>query len=477
MSDHPGGRVRPRVGRDPLVIAGLFAGTLAMGVARLRDNLGFFRDEAATAMVVDRSFANMLEVILDREPGMGPYYIGLWVWSRISTGDMWIRSFSVLGSAVAVSLTFMVCRRWARRWTACVAALLFATSWFMYQYQTMARSYTWLPATFLGFVLALDSFRLRPTVRAAGTLGALAGVCVALTPYSAFWILTVIVAAQSFGWIRRPQWRCVAVAGLCALVVALPFVPVLVRRREVVDWIDDVSLRDARIVVQNLFGGTWLLAVFVVGTLCAMVATRRRSSSASLTGALVCGVAFIVPLGMMLLSSELVQPSFIGRYLACSVPVACIAAAIGFSEIFGRLSAAGSGLLLVLPLVLFVQRDPLSDHPRGDDLRAATTFMAEAIAPGDSVLFRPSWARTMLARYWGWHPELDPTMVVDDNLYYPQESLTAEVVTRIEASDRVWVIGYDSPPLRDDVAPRIDLAGRTLVATTVVGGVTFWLYD
>ena len=129
-----------------------------------------------------------------RESGMGPYYAGLWLWTRLGDSDVWIRSFSVLGSAVAVLLVFRLTLRWFSRWPAVIAATILLVSPFMHQYQTEARTYAWTMVVAVGMAFLGDVWVRRPSIVSSLGLGALGGVGVALSPLFVLWVSSFALA-------------------------------------------------------------------------------------------------------------------------------------------------------------------------------------------------------------------------------------------------------------------------------------------
>ena len=86
-----------------LAIAGAVAG---IGARRLSADPSMWRDEAWTWLAIDRHLAGVLDVVVSDEANMGPYYVGLRIWSTLGSSDAWLRGFSVLGGVLAAVTLF-----------------------------------------------------------------------------------------------------------------------------------------------------------------------------------------------------------------------------------------------------------------------------------------------------------------------------------------------------------------------------------
>ena len=107
--------------RDVCWYAGIAACVVAVAVVRLMSDASMWHDEAMSAAVVDRSFFDMLHVVLTREAGMGPYHVVLWFWSRAGDSDEWLRGLSVVGGVATALALFHLMARWFDRGIAALA--------------------------------------------------------------------------------------------------------------------------------------------------------------------------------------------------------------------------------------------------------------------------------------------------------------------------------------------------------------------
>ena len=360
--------------RIDLAISGLFVVlTAVLGGVRLSRHLGMWRDEAATAGVVSVPFVDMWSVINRREPGMGPYYVGLWLWTRLGHSDVWIRAFSVLGSSVAVLLVFRLTLRWFSRWPAVIAATILMVSPFMHRYQTEARTYAWTMAVAVGMAFLGDMWVRRPSIVSSLGFGALAGVGAALSPLFVLWVGSLTVVVWLAGARRDVRLHDVAPVALAAVVCAAPFAPGLLRIEDQLDWIQQPTLRSAIDTTTFLLGGR----LFAIGLLAggttlviALILQPSRWREMRFSAPLLLGYLTIVLLAIV---SWVIKPLFVARYSTASAPFIAIAAVAGWTTVRIRLQQVALAATAALSLLVFARSRPLFDvdRPGGEDLEVA----------------------------------------------------------------------------------------------------------
>jgi mannosyltransferase len=478
------GRGRPtwsaRDRRIDVTISVLFVVlTAVLGGIRLSRHVGMWRDEAATAAVVSLPFRDMWTVMNHREAGMGPYYVALWLWTRLGHSDVWIRSFSVLGSAVAVLLVFRLTLRWFSRWPAVIAATILLVSPFMHQYQTEARTYAWTMVVAVGMAFLGDVWVRRPSIVSSLGLGALVGVGVVLSPLFVLWVGSfAIVVLLARGRVRA-RLRALPLVALAAAVCAAPFVPSLRRTTGQLNWIPELTIRDAIDRTTTLLGGGLFALGLLAGGMALVVALilhPSRGRELRFSAPLLLGY---VPILLLAIVSWASRPLFIPRYLTPSAPFIAIAAVAGWTTLRMRVQQVALAATATVALVVFARSDPHLDSGRDDDLTVAARQLSEQVQPGDVVMFDPAWMRMPLARYWRPGPDVDIAKPVPDLGYLDPEVTDAAARAKLNAADRVWIVGDDrsglAPPNDAISVFRDDLARRPVLSTDKIAGVEIHL--
>jgi hypothetical protein len=403
--------------------------------------------------------------------------VALWLWTRLGHSDVWIRSFSVLGSSVAVLLVFRLTLRWFSRCPAVIAATILMASPFMHQYQTEARAYAWTMAVAVGMAVVGDRWIRRPSTASSLGLGALAGVGVALSPLFVLWVGSFAVVVWLARGRRRSRLHEVAPVVMAAVVCAAPFVPSLLRIEDQLNWIQKPTIRSAIDTTTTVLGGRLSALGLLAGAttlVVALVVHPARWREVRFSAPLLLGYLTIVVLAI---ASWTIKPLFIPRYSAASVPFIAIAAVAGWTTVRIRLQQVALAGAAALALVVFARSGPHSDfgRPGGEDLEAAGRELSGRMRPGDVVVFEPAWMRTPLARYWRPGPDVDIAKPVPDLGYQDPDVTDAAVRAKLNAADRVWIVGHRRsvpPPSIDAIAVfRDDLAPRPVLSTHKIAGV------
>lgn len=468
-----------RTPADTVVGLALAAAALALGLVRLSDRLSFWRDEAFSVAVVRRPLLDMLRVVTTEEPGMSAYYVALWLWTRVSTSDTWVRGFTVLGSGVAVWLIFRLARRSMAICPAAVVAGAVLVGDTMHKFHTEARSYTWLMS--VTALLGLTAHRLHRSLRIGDALllGAVGGLGVALTPVFSVWVGALLVALHWCDSAHGYRWRHSAAVIAAAGPVALPVLPVLVRQRELVNWIERPTPRYVATEILKLLSSTRMLVVIVVGVAIAAAAVLRnpgRRKDFGLVAALLCGFP---PIAVVVVESWVAQPLFQRRYVMSSMVFLLISAVQGYTMIARpAVRRATLSLFAVLAVSAWWQRAPFDDIARSDDLRAASAYLAQRIHTDDVVLITPRPVRVMLQHYGGWSAAQDILVPAQRNPYIPEEQLTEAALTRLRAAPRVWLITKPFTPIGGEQVPRVlgCVQARPTITDQLVGDFRFRLF-
>jgi len=114
------GRLR-QARRPAWLVAALFVvavGVFASGVSRPV----FWVDEYLTQLAIARPWSDLVQQIVTSDPGPGPYYLGMKIWSAVSSAPGWMRLPSVFAAAGAVVVFAVLVRRLTDTMTAALAA-------------------------------------------------------------------------------------------------------------------------------------------------------------------------------------------------------------------------------------------------------------------------------------------------------------------------------------------------------------------
>ena len=109
------------VPRPAWLVAALFLvalGVFAVGVGRPV----YWVDEYLTQTAITRPWPDLVQRIVTSDPGPGPYYLAMKIWSAVSIAPGWMRLPSVFAAAGAVVLFAVLVRRLTDTMTAALAA-------------------------------------------------------------------------------------------------------------------------------------------------------------------------------------------------------------------------------------------------------------------------------------------------------------------------------------------------------------------
>jgi hypothetical protein len=353
------------VRRPRLVLGAIVLLAVALRFPTL-DAQSFWRDEASTALSLERSFGGMIERLADAE-GMPPlYFVLAWLWAKLfGLGEAGVRSFSAVAGTATVPVAWALGRRLGGDRAAVVAALLVAVSPFLVWFSQEARSYALLVllcavATLL-FVRSLEEPRRRVVLG----WGVAAAAALATHYFAAF--LVAPQAAVLLVRAGRPAGPGVALLGLAALALA----PLAIGQRDGrVDWVSDAPLSArATDVAKHWVAGPFgspadaAVAIGLLLALAGLAAALGRRSVPLLATAGVAGVAVAGPVVLAVLGQDYV----LDRYLiGALVPLLAVAAA-GFAA--GRLPLAAAGALAALSAA-FTVAIAADDELHREDWRA-----------------------------------------------------------------------------------------------------------
>ncbi len=422
------------------------AATTLLGLSRVNDQ-PFWYDEAATARVVDRGLDGFVDVITTQEAGQGPYYVGLWIWTRVSHDDAWIRLFSVAGAAIAAAAIVRYAVGRFGWWVGAATALLLVTHPFFLRYLTEARGYSWMMVTGVAVVVLHDRLARSPTQRTALGLGATAGIGLALNP-----LFVLLIAATFVFPVDRAEgfWRACGTVLTAAAAIFACFVPAMLARPDQIDWIRPVTVEEFRTVTLEFLGGSILAWVVLIGILAALTLAVRRSGNLTLGRSLLIAIGY--PVGVLLFSA-VVRPLWLARYMAPAFPFLVLGASAGLialTEIVSSRPVVKIALACGLAGVGIAASNPLVDQTRGATGRETIDYLLMK-ASDDTVIITNA-PVTEVLHFLGYRPDLDVAALPDDDHELdPLRRDWSEIANEVADAERVELVYYTAWPASDDV--------------------------
>lgn len=387
-------RPSPRAVRLLLIV--IVLGALVPRLVRL-DRLGLWFDEGFSVLMVE--LANPLIWRADVHPPL--YYALLWAWSKVASGDAWLRALSAVFGVAALPVVYALGARLFSRaaglWAAAFLALLHMHIWYSREARMYALMVLLFSLALLGLTMAVRRERGGWTIYAAATaaltLTQALGIGYALLLAGVFWILAPDP-------VRSGLWRKWARATALALLpfaIWLPFYLSRVARVASEFWIKLESpwpplLRTLRVLAVSAIplpekvqaGGTiWVLPI--LGVLAVVALGHRRMGRRAL---LVLLTLYAAPIIGLTLVSLLVRPVLIPRVLLpVSIPLVLALGALVDAFPPRRLGHHAAALVLAGVLALGGFYGLWWVEGPHEDWRGASRFLQEAVGPTDTLFF------------------------------------------------------------------------------------------
>ena len=293
-----------------------------------------WRDEAFTALAVQRSLGSMLDVVRnDSAPPL--FYLVERLFAVLSSQPAALRLFPVLVGTAAIPLVAALGRRMAGDSGGVWAGVMGAVAPALMVSSLDARMYVLATTLVLGSTLCLLRALERPSpLRWALYLG-LSILAVYTVYFSLFAVFAQVITVAVIH--RRGRIGSVAIVGVFGLATLASLIPWIVAARAQLShrtgafWVPRLSIKSAFGGLEQFFTGpplnTWVsgfaalraleIAADVAGcaVLIALVVNRRRLSAAGAEAARFLGLAVAVGVGVMLLAS-FYHPLEDGKYLS-----------------------------------------------------------------------------------------------------------------------------------------------------------------
>ena len=370
----------------PLVALAVVLGLIGLGTK------GLWLDEGLSAAIARTDPQTAFTAAWNTQtPGaIALYYEILHFWTVLGDSEFVLRLLSVVCTALAVPVVYLLGCRLAGRRAALIAAFLIAASPFVVRYSQEARPYAMVlllsAATSLALLRAIE----RPTWRRWSGYAALAIASLYVHDTMALvflvhgmWALTAVPIRE------RQFWRFAVAFGAIGLS-ALPLAGLL--SEPIFTWVPPLTLSWLTSVLSGVAGGSgpllafWLGAVGL-GTVTALSRLRRGRAGWSMALAVALG---LVPI-LVEVAISVRRPMLEDRYLMVSVPGLAVCAGIGLAAIpWDKIRGLGLALFVGLAVVALIPW--YTGNPK-EGWREAEQLISAEFRPGDGIVVYPRYCR------------------------------------------------------------------------------------
>lgn len=472
--------MRSERGRVAAIVAVAAATCLAMTSGLTR---GLWRDEAATATVATRSWAELFRLLPNAEGGFAGYEVFIHLWAQVfGTGEGWLRIPSLIGVFIAIVATGLLAQRIGGGWTGITTAVLLALHpIFVPFYGVEARGYA--IGAGLTALAALAAHRAGAGERHFVTPSFAIAATVAITFHFLIVLAVGVVAVWLLPALREDRQRAF---WLLPPALSAAGMYVLTSRATVLQsWIAKPGPKDlANVVADTVSPGMFVLAGSL---LLALWALRRNGAGPVELGIdggqvgragrldLAVLVGWLVLPAVVLTAYSLVsKPSLLPRYVISSTLPGAILLGLAAEAVVQawrqrRGTTADATVVLAAGVVGLIAvsllQGALRPTPKVEDLRASARYLLANDQKGDGILYAPTWAEAGMR----WYIEEDPVSAgprPDDLSSDPAKSAGevgrlfspplpgAQIRAAVVGSKRVWIVGYANRSGWEPVAER-----------------------
>lgn len=337
-----------------------------------------WRDESATWLSTDRTFAELGSMLGRVDAVHGIYYTLLRVWVPLFSDSLVsLRMFSALGVGVGLVLVMQLAVRMLGPVAALGAGLLYGILPPLTWAAVEARSYSWAAVFSCSMVLA---FWVAQSRSGWWHWVGYSGVAVLAVHGFLYNFLVLAALPLAIGWLPRGRRLKALVSTAAAGLISIPFGLLVVSQAEQVSWLATYPVTAAD-VTMGVFWGTMpnaqyvgtalLLSALVVGGI-GWARGQDRAALVLLVGWL------IVPVSLLIAVHPWVQ-LYHRRYLLLCLP----AVAIGLGLLFERLRL--NWLRVVMLVLVVVISLPGFQRSREADSKLAPAVVADKLANKSSV--------------------------------------------------------------------------------------------
>ena len=400
--------------REWVWVAALTAGVVVAGGWQL-GHASLSGDEASTWAISAHSLGDVVHALggSGGDRGAALYYLSVHFWMQLfGTGEVALRSFSLLAAALVIAPLHGFARRLGPA-RAVVAEILLVTSPFFLTYARDGRAYALLLLLVVlstwAFARAVDSDSRRDWARY--------GVLAALALYT-HWFAALVIAAQFLWWLgtqpdRRHRRRALTTAG-CLAAAALPIAVFALVGTSGIAWIAPLSVAEVRALAKAVIGtSSWsaqlvflVVIVAALGTVVTDVRARRPDRPwrwVSLSAAWL-----LVPVAATIVVSA-VYPLLLARYLIVALPGFALVLALGLTTLTrGHRALLVVGVAALVALASPGYRTVWFHDGSDENWRGIAHTVAARIGPRDAIIVDPSTAAYPFDYYAGQIQSLRP---------------------------------------------------------------------
>jgi mannosyltransferase len=450
-----------------VAVSGLMAFFGWWGLAR---GSAMGNDEVVSRFAAGLSLGQLVQLLRRVDAVHGLYYLMLHGWMAVGASPAVLRIPSVIGMVAAAAMMVILARRLTGSgWAGLLAGLIMVMTPSVSYYAQTARSYALVFACVLGETLvllsALEAGRVGGAVGRVTRWWLLYGGLVTLGVYlneMALLVLpahaiTVLLARYGRDTVRR--W---AVTSAVACALAVPLVAVSILQRGYTSYIGRPDWQQVDFLYQDYFGANSTVARLLVA--CGVVAVLpplswwRRQGGGSGGGVCLASVAvplLVVPAGLLLLESSVLQSLFQQRYVEYGEAGVAVLAGAGVSRV-GRWLAGvlRRPELIVVPglavclctllLQLQVQHGYRTPASRAFNFGGPAFYVGSHARYGDGVLFMSSFFRKAELGYPQQFRDTSDFALAVPPLDAPYRGINKPlpaVLSLMVARRRIWVLG------------------------------------
>jgi mannosyltransferase len=402
---------RPRGARLDAWLVALLAAAISAGWAA-RPSLWF--DEGATiSAAANRTLAELWKLLGHIDAVHGLYYLLMHAWFAVfPPTEFWSRFPSCLAVGAAAAGVVVFTRRFAGRPTALSAGVVFAilprVTWAGIEarpYALEAAVAVWLTVLLVAAVRS-NRMRLWLCYGLVLALSILVSInLVLLVPVYAAMLPLLAVKGS-----RKSPARRWAVASAVALAAMTPFLLFAHGQVWQVNWIATLNRNLFLDVVHRQYFDHSVPFAILAGVIVVAAVVSRLAGVPALdadTRRLLraCAAWIVIPTGVVLLYSALVEPVYYPRYLILTAPAAAIVLAVCIVTLARKPWRVAVVLVLcavaAFPNYLFTQRGPYAKE--GWDYSQVADVIGSHASPGDcllvdnTVVWKPGPIRALLA--------------------------------------------------------------------------------
>jgi 4-amino-4-deoxy-L-arabinose transferase-like glycosyltransferase len=322
-----------------------------------------WRDEAFTALAVQRPLGSMIDVVRnDSAPPL--FYLVERLFAVVSTSPAALRLFPVLAGTAAIPLVAALGRRVAGDGGGVWAAVIGGLAPALLVSSLDARMYVLATTLVLGSTLCLLRALERPSPQRWALYVGMSILAVYTVYFALFAVLAQVITVAV---LHRRRLRTVVLVGALGVVTVASLTPWIVAARAQLShsagafWVPKLSITSLFGGLEQFFTGpplnTWVtgfaalraleIAGDIVGCmiLVALVVNRKRLPAAGADAAAFLGLAVAIGVGVMILAS-LYHPLEDGKYLSTAWAPLYPLLGAGLATLPWRRAAAGAAVVI-----------------------------------------------------------------------------------------------------------------------------------